>query len=59
MTQPTLIFHGRDDDVVPCAYSKEFAARRPSAILRVMESGHELLNVLEEMWTEASRFLIG
>ena len=59
MTQPALIFHGRDDDVVPCQYSEEFAARRPSAILRVMESGHELLNVLEEMWAEASRFLIG
>ena len=29
------------------------------ATLRVMDSGHELLNVLEEMWAEASRFLIG
>ena len=59
VTQPTLIFHGRDDDVVPCQYSEEFAAQRPSARLRVMDSGHELLNVLEEMWAEASRFLIG
>src|SRR5207302_2184916 len=57
VTQPTLIFHGRDDDVVPCEYSGEFAARNPATTLRVMESGHDLLNVLEEMWTGASQFL--
>ena len=58
VTQPTLIFHGRDDDVVPCKYSEEFAARHPQVTLRVMDSGHELLNVLEEMWLEVSPFLL-
>ena len=50
--QPALIFHGRSDDVVPCEYSEEFAARNPQTTLRVMDSGHELLNVLEDMWAE-------
>jgi hypothetical protein len=52
ISQPALIFHGRNDDVVPVEYSQEFAARHPQAKLHVMESGHELLNVLEEMWME-------
>src|SRR5436853_496172 len=47
------------DEVVKCEYSEEFAARNPAAALRVMESGHDLLNVQEEMWTAASEFLGG
>jgi pimeloyl-ACP methyl ester carboxylesterase len=58
VTQPALIFHGRNDDVVPSEYSEEFAARYPHVTLRVMDSGHELLNVLEEMWIAVSRFLL-
>jgi pimeloyl-ACP methyl ester carboxylesterase len=52
ISQPALIFHGRQDDVVPVEYSEEFAARHPQVKLRVMESGHELINVLEKMWGE-------
>jgi pimeloyl-ACP methyl ester carboxylesterase len=52
ISQSALIFHGRNDDVVPVEYSQEFAARHPEVTLRVMDSGHELLNVLEEMWME-------
>lgn len=55
--QPTLIFHGYEDNVVPWKFSEEFARRNPHAIARVMDSGHELLNVLEEMWTEIQEFL--
>src|SRR5260370_807702 len=29
-----------------------YAARHPQVKLRVMESGHELINVLEQMWVE-------
>jgi pimeloyl-ACP methyl ester carboxylesterase len=57
ISQPALIFHGRDDDVVPVESSVEFAARHPQVTLHVMDSGHELLNVLEEMWTEMRRFM--
>jgi pimeloyl-ACP methyl ester carboxylesterase len=52
ISQPALVFHGRHDDVVPVEYSEEFAARHPQVTLRVMDSGHELINVLEEMWEE-------
>ncbi len=50
VSQPTLIFHGREDDVVPVEYAREFVALHPQAALRVMDSGHDLLNELEEMW---------
>jgi len=56
ISQPALIFHGRHDDVVPVEYSEEFAARHPQVKLQVMESGHELINVLEEMWMEIVEF---
>jgi len=57
VSQPALIFHGHNDDVVPVEYSKEFATRHPQAMLRIMDSGHELLDVLEDMWIETRRFL--
>src|SRR5262245_17262773 len=41
VSQPALLFHGRNDDVVPVEYSEEFAEHRPGVKLRVMESGHE------------------
>ena len=49
--QPALIFHGRKMMWSRCEYSQEFAARHPQAELHIMDSGHELINVLEEMWT--------
>ncbi len=58
ISQPALVFHGRRDDVVPVEYSEEFAARHPQVTLRVMESGHELIDVLEEMWGEMVNVLV-
>ncbi len=55
--QPALIFHGAQDDVVPARYSREFAATHPNARLEVLDSGHELLNVLEYMAPEVGEFL--
>jgi pimeloyl-ACP methyl ester carboxylesterase len=57
VSQVALIFHGRYDDVVPVECSEEFAARHPQVTLRIMDSGHELLNVLEDMWVEMRPFL--
>ena len=57
LTQPTLIFHGAVDDVVPVELSRRFAESRPNVRLQVMESGHELLNVLDEIGAEARAFL--
>jgi pimeloyl-ACP methyl ester carboxylesterase len=55
--QPALIFHGAQDDVVPPAYSTEFVRTHPNAALEIVDSGHELLNVLEHMASKASTFL--
>lgn len=56
--QPALIFHGIHDDVVPVDYSREFAATHANARLEVVDSGHELLDVLEDIGPKVSRFLL-
>jgi pimeloyl-ACP methyl ester carboxylesterase len=56
--QPALVFHGAGDDVVPARYSQEFAATHSNATLEVLDSGHELLNVLEYMAPKVERFLL-
>lgn len=55
--QPALVLHGTLDPVVPADVSKDFAAQHPNVTLRLFESGHELTDVLEDLWQETSRFL--
>jgi len=55
--QPGLVIHGRGDPVVPVGVSQAFAEGHRNVTLRVMESGHELTDVLEPMWEEVRRFL--
>ncbi|HLH18709.1 MAG TPA: YqiA/YcfP family alpha/beta fold hydrolase [Bryobacteraceae bacterium] len=55
--QPVLIFHGEHDDVVPPAVSQRFAAGRSNVKLEIVDSGHELHNVLEPMWRQMAPFL--
>jgi pimeloyl-ACP methyl ester carboxylesterase len=57
-TQPALIFHGLQDDVVPIQYSRDFAAIHSNARLIELESGHELLDILDCIVPEALAFLI-
>jgi pimeloyl-ACP methyl ester carboxylesterase len=59
VTQTTLIFHGRNDTVVPPELSERFARQHPQATLRLMASDHELVNVLDDMWMETEEFLFG
>ena len=59
VAQPALIFHGRHDTVVPPEYSVKFAERHPNVSLRLLDSDHELANVLDEMWMETEEFLFG
>ncbi|HTC36851.1 MAG TPA: YqiA/YcfP family alpha/beta fold hydrolase [Bryobacteraceae bacterium] len=55
--QPVLIFHGQRDTVVPPEYALTFADRHPNARVRLLQSDHELVNVLDEMWMETEEFL--
>lgn len=57
-TCPALVLHGRRDDSVPFAASEAFVARRPDRRrLVAYDAGHELVEVLEPMWEESTRFL--
>jgi len=55
--QPALVLHGRRDEVVPVEVSKAFAQGHPNVTLKVLESGHELTDVLGQLWSETASFL--
>lgn len=55
--QPALILHGRRDDVVPASLSEEFARSHPNVTLELFDSGHELTDVLDPMWTRIWKYL--
>jgi uncharacterized protein len=57
VTQPALVFHGVRDEVVPVRISEDYARRHPNVELRLFDSGHELTDVLEEMWVSTLSFL--
>lgn len=56
--QRALVFQGMLDTVVPPAYSVEYARTHPNVTVRLMESGHELTDVIDSIWEEGSRFLM-
>jgi hypothetical protein len=55
--QPALVLHGRNDDVVPHELSERFAAGRANADLHLLDSDHELTDVLTELWELTWQFL--
>lgn len=55
--QPALILHGKNDTVVPPGYSITFSQQHANTRLRLLDSGHELVDVLETMWAEVKEFL--
>ena len=56
--QPTLIFHGTQDPVVPVRYSAAFAETHANVRLVQLPSGHELTDVLDRIWHDAHEFLL-
>jgi uncharacterized protein len=55
--QPVLIFQGLHDTVVPPEYAETFAGRHANVSLRLLDSDHDLVNVLDVMWRETEAFL--
>ncbi|BAY16460.1 hypothetical protein NIES2109_22130 [Nostoc sp. HK-01] len=47
---PTLILHGRQDEVIPITASHQFARSRPWVELVELDSDHALGNVTGEIW---------
>lgn len=57
LLQPALIFHGRRDEIVPAGISEAYAAVHSNVRLVLLDSGHELTDVLDRMWAEIPKFL--
>ena len=57
VTCPTLILHGRNDDVVPIERSRQFAALHPHVRLVELDDGHELVASLPTLLAETQAFL--
>jgi len=53
----TLILHGVRDDVVPARWSEEFATGRPNVRLVLLDSDHQMLDVLDQVWEATKRFV--
>ncbi|BAY33913.1 hypothetical protein NIES2107_58170 [Nostoc carneum NIES-2107] len=47
---PTLILHGKNDEVIPITASREFTISRPWVNLVELDSDHALGNVMAEIW---------
>ncbi|MBD0337529.1 MAG: alpha/beta fold hydrolase [Cyanobacteria bacterium Co-bin13] len=54
---PTLILHGRQDEVISIQASRDYAAQRPWVKLIELESDHALGNVQTEIWQAIQQFL--
>ena len=53
---PTLILHGKQDEVIPITASRDFARYRPWVELVELDSDHALGNFMEEIWQAISLF---
>jgi pimeloyl-ACP methyl ester carboxylesterase len=55
--QPTLIFHGVRDDVVPVERSRTFSFSRSNVELELLDSDHDLLDVINTICERSLQFL--
>ena len=54
---PTLILHGRQDEVIPIEASRDYAKERPWVQLIELDSDHALNDVTPKIWEEIQEFL--
>jgi hypothetical protein len=47
---PTLILHGRHDEVIPIAATRDYASVRPWVKLIELDSDHGLIDVMPQIW---------
>lgn len=57
VSQPALLLHGLNDDVVPVDAAKGFLFRNSHAQLITFDSGHELTNQIDSLWLHTASFL--
>jgi pimeloyl-ACP methyl ester carboxylesterase len=55
--QRALILHGINDQVVPSQVSYDYALEHIRTRLVLLNSGHELTDVMEDLWRETAVFL--
>ncbi len=53
---PTLILHGRQDEVIPLQASIDFATPRPWVQVTALDSDHALTDVSSELWQAIQTF---
>ncbi|WP_026731442.1 YqiA/YcfP family alpha/beta fold hydrolase [Fischerella sp. PCC 9605] len=53
---PTLILHGKNDEVISIQASRDFAKSRPWVELVELNSDHALANVMAEIWQAIRQF---
>lgn len=53
---PTLILHGRKDQVIPINASRDYATVRPWVQLIELDSDHALIDVMAEIWQAIQAF---
>ncbi|HAA30781.1 MAG TPA: esterase [Cyanobacteria bacterium UBA8553] len=53
---PTLILHGRNDQVIPISASRDYASVRPWVQLIDLDSDHALNDVMPQIWQAIEEF---
>jgi hypothetical protein len=53
---PTLVLHGRADDVIPIQSSRQFSAPRPWVEVIELDSDHALTNASDQIWSSIQAF---
>lgn len=54
---PVLNFHGKNDNVVPIEFSREYQVNHPQSTLIELDDDHSLGNSLDFMWDQVRKFI--